>query len=40
MNFGANFVPIASFSSSKKPPGVKIAPAASFTPETPCTFGR
>ena len=40
MNFGANFVPIALFSPSKKPPGVKIAPAASFTPPTACTFGR
>src|SRR3954452_13515482 len=32
MNFGANLLPILSPSASKKPPGVKIAPAASFTP--------
>ena len=32
MNLGANLLPIFSPSASKKPPGVKIAPAASFTP--------
>ena len=40
MNFGANLLPIFSPSESKKPPGVKIAPAASFTPATFCTFGN
>ena len=40
MNLGANLVPIALFCASKKPPGVKIAPAASFTPRTFCTCGR
>jgi hypothetical protein len=32
MNFGANLAPILLPSESKKAPGVKIAPAASFTP--------
>ena len=36
---GANLLPIFSPSESKKPPGVKIAPAASRTPATRFTFG-
>ncbi len=39
MNFGANLLPIFSPSESKKPPGVKIAPAASLTPGVFCTRG-
>ena len=39
MNLGANFVPIASPFASKKPPGVKIAPAASLTPAVFFTRG-
>src|SRR6478736_3336840 len=39
MNFGANLLPIFSFSESKKAPGVKIAPAASRTPGVFCTRG-
>ena len=39
MNFGANLLPILSPFESKKPPGVKIAPAASFTPGVLCTRG-
>src|SRR5690242_4483874 len=40
MNFGANLLPIFSFSALKKAPGVKIAPAACFTPGVRTTFGR
>ena len=39
MNLGANWAPIASFSASKKAPGVKIPPAASRTPGTCSTSG-
>ncbi len=39
MNFGANLLPILLPSESKKPPGVKIAPAASRTPGVFCTRG-
>ena len=39
MNLGANLVPILSPSASKKPPGVKIAPAASLHP-APLHLGR
>ncbi len=39
MNLGANLLPIFYPSESKKPPGVKIAPAANLTPATRCTFG-
>src|SRR5215203_1524512 len=39
MNFGANLLPIFSFSASKKAPGVKIAPAASRTPGVRTTRG-
>ena len=39
MNLGANLVPIALPFESKKPPGVKIAPAASLTPGVLCTRG-
>ena len=39
MNLGANLLPILSPLASKKPPGVKIAPAASFTPGVPWTRG-
>ncbi len=39
MNLGANLLPIFSPLESKKPPGVKIAPAASFTPAVFCTRG-
>jgi len=38
MNLGANLVPITSPSESKKPPGVKIAPAARRTPGVPRTL--
>ena len=40
MNLGANLEPIASpVRASKKPPGVKIAPAARRTPGVLSTFG-
>jgi hypothetical protein len=39
MNFGANLLPIFSPPESKKPPGVKIAPAARRTPAVLFTFG-
>ncbi len=39
MNLGANLLPIFSPSESKKPPGVKIAPAACFTPGVRCICG-
>src|SRR3954454_9936226 len=39
MNLGANLEPIALPWASKKPPGVKIAPAAMRTPVTFFTFG-
>ena len=39
MNLGANLLPIFSPLELKKPPGVKIAPAASFTPGVRCTRG-
>ncbi len=39
MNFGANLLPIFSFSESKKAPGVKIAPAARRTPGVFSTRG-
>src|SRR6187200_785505 len=39
MNFGANLLPIFSFSALKKAPGVKIAPAASRTPSVRTTRG-
>ncbi len=39
MNLGANLEPICSFSASKKPPGVKIWPAATSTPRTRSTLG-
>src|SRR5215203_1151383 len=39
MNFGANLLPIFSFSESKNAPGVKIAPAARRTPGVFFTVG-
>ena len=40
MNFGENLLPIFSPFESKKPPGVKIAPAASLTPGVRCARFR
>ena len=39
MNLGANSLPICSLRESKKPPGVKIWPAATLTPCTRSTLG-